>query len=46
MALDLIVQFNSVYLPIVACVRDHLGVYLMDKPILALNPHGSVLSIC
>ena len=26
MALDLIVQCNSVYLPIVACVRDHLGV--------------------
>ena len=47
MALDLIIRCNSVYLPIVACVRDRLGVYLM---ILAasrvLNPHDeSVFSI-
>ena len=28
MALDLIVRCNSVYLPIVACVRNRLGVYI------------------
>ena len=29
MALDLIVRCNSVYLPIVACIHDRLGVHLM-----------------
>ena len=29
MALDLIVRCNSVYMPIVTCIRDRLGVYLM-----------------